>query len=343
VANPTADVISGFANDSNGALTSVVNSPFPSPGAPTAMAATPDGRFLYVYSEKNSVLTGYSINAARGVLTPLPCPVAPTGPQSGTITIAIAPSGAFFYTANPLGSEVTVFSIDANTGCLTFLQTAPTDSSLLALAVDRTGRFLYVTTLDGSVDAYSISSSGTLTRQTASDFNTGCPPLTHCGLLTPIVADPTADLLFVVVGNIGRGAVYVLTIDPSTGALTNVANSPFLAGGILPTAIAVDPSGTFVFVSSEMGGSEPGGLTAFSVAPGGALTTATGSPFAGFEPGDLAIDPSGKFLYAGYDVTSTVGPSTVGVTTYSVSSGVLTQKGTISTPPPFSIVVVRHP
>jgi 6-phosphogluconolactonase (cycloisomerase 2 family) len=136
--------------------------------------------------------------------------------------------------------------------------------------------------------------------------------------------------------------VYALTIDPSTGTLTNVANSPFLAGGLLPTAIAVDPAGTFVFVASEMGGSGPGGVTALSVARGGALTTATGSPFAGFEPQDLAIDPSGKFLYAGYDVTSTVGPSTVGVTTYSVSSGVLTQKGTVSTPPPSSIVVVRY-
>ena len=139
MASGSADVISAFANDNNGTLTSVVGSPFSSPGEPNAMTATPDGRFLYVHSPKNSVVTGYSINAASGVLTPLPCPVAPTGLQTGQITIA--PSGAFLYTAN--GSDVTVFSIDVNTSCLTFLQTASTDSSPLGLAVDRTGQFLY--------------------------------------------------------------------------------------------------------------------------------------------------------------------------------------------------------
>ena len=115
----------------------------------------------------------------------------------------------------------------------------------LGLAVDRTGQFLYVTTVDDSVDAYSISSSGTLTRQTASDFNTGCPPLVHCGFLTAIVADPTADLLFVVVGGTGAPArVYALTIDPSDWDVDERRGaSPFLAGGQLPTAIAVGSCG----------------------------------------------------------------------------------------------------
>jgi len=235
----------------------------------------------------------------------------------------IAPSGSFLYTVdsgalNGTGSSITTFSIDARTGCLTVLQTSLTDGSPLAIAIDRTGHFLYVAIVGPfiGINAYSISTSVTLTRQSASDFSIPPPPIGPATFFSSLAADPVADLLFAVEGRSGTGDVDVLAINSTTGALTQVAGS--LTGGDLATDIAIDPLGTAVFIANVFGG-----VGAYSVASDGALTAFTGSPFGPTNPGPggLAIDPSGKFLY---------GTNGGEVVTFSIGSGTLTQLPTMS-------------
>jgi 6-phosphogluconolactonase len=338
VASNGSDSISAFANDNSGALTPLAGSPFPSPNDVLSMAATRIGNFLYAASYKRNLVSGFSIDAASGVLNPLSCSsIATTGPQPSMI--AIAPSDKFLYTVNRgdyntgQGEGITVFSIDS-TGCLTFLQTIASTSLPREAAVERNGHFLYLTVKRG-VDAYSISSDGRLTFQDAPAFDN------FYDFLAPIAADPAADLLFVVDGNHAVGMVYVLTVDPATGALTQIANSPFGTGGGGAETIAIDSQGAYVFVlnGSGLDPTTEGVLSSLSVDSSGAL-----SPVSSVETGAgiLAVDPSGKFAYVGI-IQIVNGRSVNIVNAFTVNSGVLKQTGTTNTLPPSSISVVRRP
>ena len=82
-------------------------------------------------------------------------------------------------------------------------------------------------------------------------------------------------------------------INPSTGALTPIAGSPFAAGKV-PISVAVHPSGRFVYVGNA-GSANVSGYTSSPIT--GKLTPIAGSPFVGVEPDKVAVDPSGKFVY----------------------------------------------
>jgi Lactonase, 7-bladed beta-propeller len=56
-------------------------------------------------------------------------------------------------------------------------------------------------------------------------------------------------------------------IDPTTGALTPIKGSPF-AAGILPTSVAVDPTGKFAYVAN----SNSNTVSAYSIGADGSLT-----------------------------------------------------------------------
>ena len=69
----------------------------------------------------------------------------------------------------------------------------------------------------------------------------------------------------------------------------------------MPTGVAVQPSGKFVFVTAYDSTVTPhlGYLFAFSVGTGGVLTPVSGSPFAaGAQPSAVASDASGNYVYA---------------------------------------------
>jgi 6-phosphogluconolactonase (cycloisomerase 2 family) len=110
--------------------------------------------------------------------------------------------------------------------------------------------------------------------------------------------------------------VSVFTINPTTGALTSVAGSPFAAGAG-PTAIAVDPSAKFAYVANGIDGT----VSAYIIDPHtSALTPVAGSPFpVGVNPQALTVDPSGHFVYvANYN------DGTVSAFTLNVATGALT-------------------
>lgn len=91
--------------------------------------------------------------------------------------------------------------------------------------------------------------------------------------------------------------VQAFTIDHATGGLTPISGSPFATAGA--DSIASDPAGRFLFVGND----NTGLISAFQInATTGALTAAPGSPFSAFNLDFvhvLAVDGTGKFLYAG--------------------------------------------
>jgi 6-phosphogluconolactonase (cycloisomerase 2 family) len=106
-------------------------------------------------------------------------------------------------------------------------------------------------------------------------------------------ASPT--YLFLLEGKgVPTGTIHGFSVNPSTGALSEVPGSPFSAG-LGPAQIIVDPTNRFLYVTNQ----NSNDITGFSIDAGtGSLTLLPGSPFfIGAEPVTMGVDPTGRFLY----------------------------------------------
>ncbi len=84
-----------------------------------------------------------------------------------------------------------------------------------------------------------------------------------------------ARIEFAYVANFGSSSVSAYGIDAKSGALTQVAGSPFAAGSG-PVGLAIDPKGKYAYVGNFFDGTVSG----YSLnATTGALTSIAGSPF----------------------------------------------------------------
>jgi hypothetical protein len=101
-----------------------------------------------------------------------------------------------------------------------------------------------------------------------------------------VAVDPSGKFAYVV--NLNRNNVSGYRIDPTTGALTAIAGSPFVTGRS-PRSVAVDPSGKFAYVANQVDRTVSG----YTIDPvNGALTVIASSPFAtGAAPWSVAITP----------------------------------------------------
>ena len=189
------------------------------------------------------------------------------------------------------------------------------------MTVDPSGRFAYVTNLDGNtISAYAINSStGALTRLASS-------PLAGGGSPFYVTVDPSGQSAYVV--NLFGNNVSAYTIDTSTGALSEVAGSPF-AAVMQPSSVTVEPSGRFAYVTNECTARNcvKGDVSAYTInSSTGALSRIAGSPFApGIEPFSMTVDPSGRFAYVANACGFSAGclPGKVSAYTINSSTGAL--------------------
>ncbi len=262
----------------------------PPPAAPST--------FVYVTNAGANSVSAYKTDSTSGALTAVSGSPFPAGSQP--MSAALDPAGKFLFVANAGNATgvgtVSAYTIDASSGALTAVADSPFASGdpATALAVDPTGKFLYVSTRNANpccssgIAAYTINpSTGALTPMPHSPFAAGA-------FLQQLVVEPTGRFLYV--ADNGFLKVSALAIYP-TGALGLVAGSPFDAG-IDPLGVAVDPSGKFLYVTNAISASA-GDVLAYTIdSTSGALTPVMGwSPGVGPNPLQAAVDPTGKFLY----------------------------------------------
>ncbi|MDQ6651889.1 MAG: lactonase family protein [Acidobacteriota bacterium] len=119
------------------------------PGAgPRHFTFHPNGRHAYVIKELDSTLTGFSYDAANGILhsmqTVSTLPTDFSG-HNDCADLHISPSGKFLYGSNRGHNSIVVFTISASSGELTYLEHASTQGKTPRnFAIDPTGRFLLV-------------------------------------------------------------------------------------------------------------------------------------------------------------------------------------------------------
>jgi 6-phosphogluconolactonase (cycloisomerase 2 family) len=220
----------------------------------------------------------------------------------------------FLYTGGPFGIEG--FAVDPATGKLTSIAGSKFTAvgAIASLAVTRDHRFLYAADPGlGVVWGFQIGTAGELVPLTEGPFltSTTSAPVS-------VVAHPTADFLFMTDANAKEITTFSIGANGSLTALppANLANTQLLLAN-------TSPDGRFFYQALHVGSAAS--IPAFSIATNGALSALPGDPVGtGFIPRTLAVDPSGRFLYA------VISSSSLGVSTsvfgYNIDplSGVLT-------------------
>ena len=283
VSNSGSASISTHGIGANGVLTldpvgpaSTFIAPATAANAPYSLLLDPTGPYLYTGTNDtpDGFVEGFSITA--GALAPLS-----GSPYTSTLTTALSePFGvaldttdSFLYVVNNVADKVVSYGI--TTGMLSELSGSPVTPTPLvtpyAVATYPGGTYFYVTdtgVTPGTVNMVTIDATGVVT--VVNTYNVGATP-------QAIVVDPAGKYLYV--SNAGDGTVSAFTISGSGATLTAVTpGSPFTTSGTastLPTALAIDSSGRFLYVANG----DAGTISGFAIAAGGGLTAVPSSPF----------------------------------------------------------------
>jgi 6-phosphogluconolactonase (cycloisomerase 2 family) len=287
--------VTAFAIDpTTGALASLPGGVTAAGPYPTSITADTSGKHLYVsgYHDSNQEppfideFDEFAINSVTGALSPLPgSPLVLTNSGFG---ILLNPSGTLAYTGS------SILAVDPSTGALTL--TNATGSLSPGCVIAQTDQYAYCSASqigpanppEGVIDQYSINATTGVTTQIAS-FPAGAYP--NSVVLTPNGAFAYAGQPQGFDNSLPNG-IFAYSVNASSGALTQVAGSPFVTPQA-PDKTVMAPNGSALYVLVS------GALIGYSISPStGALTQVSGViSTEGLESLSLVIDPSGKFIY----------------------------------------------
>lgn len=232
---------------SDGSLTALPGSPYSVPciGAfcgndndPQEMVYDAADTTLYIVNVQDWTVATYSV-ASDGSLTYITnTTTSEISPSDADVPdgLTISPNGKFLYVTNGDSNNVSAFTITpgatsgGNPEPLTYIAGTPFantgGSNPLSPAIEATGHYLYVNNYDAeTISAFSIDqTSGALT-----EIGSPVSIQAAAGQNFQLAIDPTGSYLYVANAG-GKGNIPAFSIDPSTGALTPLAGSPFAMG-----------------------------------------------------------------------------------------------------------------
>jgi 6-phosphogluconolactonase len=252
---------------STGALTVMAGSPFSVPDVAGiassaqpmhSITTDPTGTFLYIADATDKRIDAFQINSTSGV--PTPVPGSPFSASIGPWNLAVDGLGHYLYatqgTASGEGVQVEVFTLNSTTGALSNGTTMST-LNMWQLHGEPLGKYMIgVDGLTGetgdnkpadpNVYVFSIGSGGALTQVGKFPTASGNGP-------TGVVVHPSGTFVYdFSVSTLTNfdGPLDGFALDPSSGALTPLAGSPFTGGGAFtsPDGGHFDQSGTYLFV-----------------------------------------------------------------------------------------------
>jgi 6-phosphogluconolactonase (cycloisomerase 2 family) len=281
-------------NSESGFMRQIPTSPFPSGGRePVAEAISSDNTNLYVVNEDDNSIVQFIIGN-DGKLYPQNTVNTP-----GIYPIAVAVSGMNLYvvdTYQPLPS------CSSAAPCSGSIAVYPITSSSTSPPSDTLGSPV----ANGNLDYWPLSlpgKPGDILLPTAIDI-----PASGAEVFVSAY-DSTAN----------TGYIFAFSTS-SAGALAPLNGGVPFAAGTHPSAMASDPSSSYVYVTD----STSGNVLGYSV-HAGLLTPLAGSPFpAGDQPSAVVVDPAYPYVYVANMQDSTVAA-------YSMSNGALTRLGSYPT------------
>jgi 6-phosphogluconolactonase len=201
----------------------------------------------------------------------------------------------YAYATLPASNQIAIFREDPNSGVLTQLSGSPipAGNGASSLVIHPSGKFLYAANPgqnENDISLFDINTDGTLTEVFP---RTTVTP--NASLPKTVVMDPSGNFLYV--ANTGSNNISIFSIAASTGALTQLPNSP-VAINLTPLNMVLSPSASFLFVSADNAALQPTGVVEVFGVASGVLTPLGYFPTAGTNPDGLAVNPTGTYLYA---------------------------------------------
>ena len=317
--------------------------------------------------ETNGTVAAFAVDYQIGSLVPLSDSPLPAG--KNPVTLVASPNGQNLYVVNHDDSTVMHFAIGTD-GKLYLKETTNITGSLpTAVAIYAAGKFLYVTFTyqlgpngqqlyspaspgPGGVTVFSIDSSGKLSVVSNGTLNyipVGNNPVAIAVSRPITLASTTTTTAYAYVVDQEpqpNATVLGFTQNTSTGALTptpgtvitTVAGKTVATGynaGIAPSAVAIDPTTRFVYVTDQAANQ----LYGYGIGTGGTLVPLLSSPYTtGLYPVSVTIDPRGKFMYVTNFSSNTVSAYAIDTATGSPSGSVGSTSTTVATNPNCSAV-----
>ena len=318
-----ANSISVFSADTNGVLSEIAGSPFPTGGAGRGFGLYSPNRIivvnnlLYASNAASNSVSAFTINTGTGVLTavagsPFPTSVVDDIGHSG-ISLAVTPDGEFLYAGSTgfdgqFFGSITIFSINTSTGALTMVGSAPVSSGgpVYSMKVTPDGKFLAAALAQTSqIAVFAIQSDGTLQAVTNSPFTLSSDPATGVDI------NCDSNLLF---AGSATENIYAFNIS-SDGQLTPVTGSPFATGLSSTQVVALSTDDSTLYTSNAADNT----VVAFPAGSDGSLTlpgTVEGAGPDAISPGGLSVSQDGTLLYAADTAISGLGVG--GISTFTL-------------------------
>jgi len=215
VAGYGADALAVFSVGSNGVLTPVAGSPFPTQvgGNPDGLAMSRDGKFLYSNQEGTQALLRYSV-ATDGTLMLLGSSMNATA--SNYVVRAHPTLDALYQGGDNTG--LIGYQINATSGNVTPMSGSPwTVPSSMSVTVSRDGKRVYVGGFDHTLSGFDVAADGTLTQMSWSPLTTTAV----AGISVDLNADGSR---LVAVEQAASGPMHVYAIG-SSGAPTEIGTA----------------------------------------------------------------------------------------------------------------------
>ncbi len=303
--------------------------------------------FVYITSAKAAGANSYGevdvfeVNSESGKMRQIPTSPFPSGGRN-PVAEAVSTDHNNLYVVNRDDNTIVQFAI-GNDGKVYPNQTVNTPG-IFPLATAVSGTMLFVADTyqplptcspaapcPGSVAAYPIATSATTcTSSGGGAIGVGglCPPVANPALSTnywplTLPASPTDVIaptaitasgseLFVATVDSTTSTGYVFTFSIANGTLAPLNGGVPVVAGVQPSAIAIDPSGSYLYVTDAASNN----IQSWSVSSG--ALTSLGAFAAGNGPSAIVIDATGKFAYVANAQDSNVIP-------YTISSGALSR------------------
>ena len=257
--------------------------------------AAPCQTLLDCSTNPPDVVAILSVDPKKGKLEPIDESPISLDPNTRSNVIAVDPGGKFLYTAgenpNTPGGPALIssYAVDPTSGGLSLAGSMPTSDGIRpnSISVDPSGQVVYVSTLciwgivngffdctaqagdegpaaTGAVDAFVVTpQSGLLTPATGTPFDTGA-----LGTAS-VTGDPNGQFVYTAnnqnTADSNSGSISLFSVDLRTGVLDAADSSPFFlaqgltgVGPVNTNSVTTDPSGRFVYVSSNDFSAIPG-------------------------------------------------------------------------------------
>jgi 6-phosphogluconolactonase (cycloisomerase 2 family) len=299
--SPLGGSIGRYRVGSDESFFAVYNTPSPSittGNYPSAIAATPDGRFLYVCNSGDNTVSQFR-TGDNGNLTALSPPVLPAMSAPGFLLMD--PKGQFLYAMSSGGGLR--YTIGADGHITPFPQSRTVADPLhdlatpFAGAIDPVGRFMYI--CDGTTFGYRLGSDGTPTAFATPEFGT---EHSRAWCDSAIAITPSGKFAYIGVSTTGRSYGFNLIMPmriEANGVLTHLHKDetphvpPLPSTGyheVICRSMIIDPSGEHLIVLIE------GYLDSYNIGKDGSLTLLGMTAAQGVST--LFFVPGGHILYA---------------------------------------------